>query len=111
MSYLLSLDDGLPHLSNIDSYIRIVKDKATLRKLIFSAQAVINRCLIAEEEPDQILASAEETLLKLGEDRNSDQLTSPSSIIEKFPGRPECVSGSEPARQRHQYGLCEVRRR
>jgi replicative DNA helicase len=86
MAYLLSLDDGLPHLSNIDSYIRIVKDKATLRKLIFSAQAVINRCLIAEEEPDQILASAEETLLKLGEDRNSDQLTSPSSIIEKFPG-------------------------
>ncbi len=86
MSYLLSLDDGLPHLSNIDSYVRIVKDKATLRKLIFSAQAVINRCLIAEEEPDQILASAEETLLKLGEDRNSDQLASPASIVESFPG-------------------------
>jgi replicative DNA helicase len=86
MAYLLSLDDGLPHLNNIDSYIRIVKDKATLRKLIFSAQAVINRCLIAEEEPDQILASAEETLLKLGEDRNSDQLASPKSIVENFPG-------------------------
>ena len=42
----------LPALSNLDSYIRIVKDKATLRKLIFSAQKVIDRCLIGEDEPD-----------------------------------------------------------
>ncbi len=57
LGYLVSLDDGLPEIANLDSYIRIVKDKATLRKLIFSAQAVIDRCLIGEEEPDEILAS------------------------------------------------------
>ena len=57
LAYLVSLDDGLPEIANLDSYIRIVKDKATLRKLIFSAQKVINRCLIGEEEPDEILAS------------------------------------------------------
>src|ERR1700693_1011752 len=38
LGYLVSLDDGLPEISNLDSYVRIVKDKATLRKLIFSAQ-------------------------------------------------------------------------
>jgi replicative DNA helicase len=86
VSYLVSLDDGLPEIANVDSYVRIVKDKATLRKLIFSAQSLINRCLIGEEEPDQILASAEETLLKLGEARTRDQLSSPASIVEKFPG-------------------------
>src|SRR3981081_2701718 len=26
LSYLVSLDDGLPNLANIDSYVRIVKD-------------------------------------------------------------------------------------
>src|ERR1700679_209877 len=31
LSYLVSLDDGLPTLSNLDSYVRIVKDKSTLR--------------------------------------------------------------------------------
>ena len=36
LSYLVSLDDGLPQIANLDSYIRIVKDKAMLRKLIFS---------------------------------------------------------------------------
>ena len=45
LAYLVSLDEGLPALSNLDSYIRIVKDKATLRKLIFRAQKVIDRCL------------------------------------------------------------------
>ena len=86
LAYLVSLDSGLPEISNLDSYIRIVKDKSTLRRLIFSAQSLINRCLSAEEEPDQILASAEESLLKLGEGRARDELSGPASIIEKFPG-------------------------
>jgi replicative DNA helicase len=85
-SYLVSLDEGLPALSNLDSYIRIVKDKATLRKLIFSAQKVIDRCLIGEDEPDEILAGAEESLLKLGEARSGERLESPATVIEKFPG-------------------------
>jgi replicative DNA helicase len=86
LSYLISLDEGLPALANLDGYVRIVKDKSILRKLIFNAQAVINRCLLGEEEPDAILASTEESLLKLGESRTRDQLISPSDIIEKFPG-------------------------
>ena len=57
LGYLVSLDEGLPEITNLDSYVRIVKDKATLRKLIFSAQKVIDRCLIGEEEPDEILAA------------------------------------------------------
>jgi replicative DNA helicase len=86
LSYLISLDEGLPALTNLDGYVRIVKDKAMLRKMIFSAQKIINRCLLGEEEPDQILASAEETLLKLGEARTKDELTSPGTIVANFPG-------------------------
>ncbi len=86
MSYLLSLDEGLPEIVNLESYIRIVKDKSTLRRLIFSAQSVIERCFNAGEEPDEILASAEETLLKLGDARAREQLASPASIVQKFPG-------------------------
>ena len=36
LSYLVSLDDGLPQIPNLDSYIRIVKDKAVLRRIIFA---------------------------------------------------------------------------
>ena len=86
LAYLVSLDHGLPEVSNPESYIRIVKDKATLRKMIFNAQRIIDRCLMGEEEPDQILASAEETLLKLGEARSKDQLMSTSQVLDAFPG-------------------------
>src|SRR5271154_2678069 len=86
VSYLVSLDEGLPALANLDSYVRIVKDKAVLRRIIFTSQKLIDRCIIGEEEPDQILASAEETLLKLGEARAGDKLLSPAVIVENFPG-------------------------
>jgi replicative DNA helicase len=86
LAYLVSLDDGLPEISNVDSYIRIVKDKSTLRKMIFNAQKVIDRCLIGEEDPDQILASAEESLLKLGESRSNDKLITADQVLADFPG-------------------------
>jgi replicative DNA helicase len=86
LSYLVELDAGLPEITNLDSYVRIVKDKAMLRKLIFSSQRIIDRCLMGEEQPDKILASAEESLLKLGEASANEQLSSPASIVESFPG-------------------------
>src|SRR4051794_2354986 len=55
LSYLVSLDDGLPYIPNLDSYIRIVKDKAVLRRIILSSQNTIKRCVRGEEETDQIL--------------------------------------------------------
>src|SRR5262245_15828809 len=86
LSYLVSLDDGLPQIFNIDSYIRIVKDKANLRKIILAAQHLMNRCLSTDEEPTQILAGAEEKLLKLGEAQVKSGLMSPAQIIEEFQG-------------------------
>src|SRR5579862_428570 len=86
ITYLVSLDEGLPVLSNLESYVRIVKDKAVLRRIIFTSQALIDRCILAEDEPDQILASAEESLLKLGDSRTADSLVSPKRILEEFEG-------------------------
>jgi len=86
VSYLVSLDEGLPVLSNLESYVRIVKDKAILRRIIFTSQSLIDRCLLAEDEPDQILASAEESLLKLGDSRAADSLIAPKQIIEQYEG-------------------------
>src|SRR5689334_10810006 len=77
LSYLVSLDDGLPQTFNIESYIRIVKDKAILRKIIFAAQSLMNRCINADDDPSQSLAGTGETLLKLGESPLSSALIRP----------------------------------
>ena len=86
LSYLVSLDDGLPQIQNLDGYVRIVKDKSLLRRVIFASQNLINRCLAAEEEPQDILESAEEILLKLGDSKNRVGLSSPGEIIDEFHG-------------------------
>jgi replicative DNA helicase len=86
LSYLVELDDGLPQIPNLDSYIRIVKDKAVLRRIIFASQHMMNRALAGEEEPDEILAGAEETLLKLGEARMKSGLLNAGQILEDYEG-------------------------
>jgi len=86
LSYLVTLDDGLPRVPNLDSYIRIVKDKSVLRRIIFASQHMMNRCLMGEEEPDQILAGAEEALLKLGESQVHAGLQQAGDILERYEG-------------------------
>ena len=86
LGYLVSLDDGLPQIPNLDAYIRIVKDKSVLRRIIFASQNMMNRCLMGEEHPDEILAGAEETLLKLGESRVKAGLLDAHQILESYEG-------------------------
>ncbi len=86
IGYLVSLDDGLPQLQNLDSYVRLVKNKSLLRRVIYASQGLINRCLTGEEEPQEILANAEEILLKLGASTVKTSLATPGEIIEQFQG-------------------------
>jgi replicative DNA helicase len=86
ITYLVSLDDGLPQIPNLDAYIRIVKDKSVLRRIIFASQHMMNRALQGEEEPDEILSGAEETLLKLGEARVKSGLLDPAQILQDYDG-------------------------
>jgi replicative DNA helicase len=86
LTYLVSLDDGLPQIPNVDSYIRIVKDKAVLRRIIFASQHMMNRAMLGEEEPGEILAGAEESLLKLGDSRVKSGLINPAQILQEYEG-------------------------
>src|SRR5580658_9197010 len=86
LSYLVSLDDGLPQIPNLDSYLCIVKDKSILRLIIHASQNMMNRCLMAEEDPSTILAGAEETLLRLGEARVKTGLLGAQQILESYEG-------------------------
>jgi replicative DNA helicase len=86
LSYLVALDDGLPPVFNLDSYIRLVKDKSTLRRIIFTAQSLIDRAMRGEEQADELLSNAEESLLKLGESRLDKGLVDPGRVIDEYEG-------------------------
>ncbi len=85
LGYLVSLDDGLPQIYNLESYVRIVREKALLRRIILSSQKLIERAMLDQEPPDLLLAEAEESFLKLG-DAGTSSLKTPGQIIEEFEG-------------------------
>src|SRR4030095_9076515 len=53
-AYIAALVDGLPHASNVEHYARIVREKSTLRNLIFSANKIAATAYEAELEANQI---------------------------------------------------------
>lgn len=86
LSYLVSLDDGLPQLYNLDSYVGIVKEKALLRRIITVSQDTIHRCLGCEEDPKQILGAVEDAFMKLSDVQSKNSLASPAQIITEYDG-------------------------
>jgi hypothetical protein len=59
LSYLVSLDDGLPALPNIDSYVRILKQKSSLRKILWACQNLTNRAMLGDPVEDIVLVGQE----------------------------------------------------
>src|SRR5215212_6541010 len=54
-AYVASLADGVPRATNIEYYARIVKEKATLRNLIYAANRIVTNAYEADQEPELIL--------------------------------------------------------
>jgi replicative DNA helicase len=68
-AYVASLADGVPRSANVEHYARIVKEKSTLRSLIFSANKILANAYQAEDDPDVILDGAEKAIFEIAEDR------------------------------------------
>jgi replicative DNA helicase len=73
LSYLVSLDDGLPRISNLDSYVAIIRSKATLRRLAGLYQNSLDRCLMAEEEPQTIIEASRAALMTIYDASGADE--------------------------------------
>ncbi|HUJ31786.1 MAG TPA: replicative DNA helicase [Candidatus Acidoferrum sp.] len=69
IAYLSQLADGLPRVTNVEHYARIVKEKSILRSLIFSTAAIQEQALAAGDDADVILDRAEAKIFQIAEDR------------------------------------------
>ncbi|MDX2179517.1 MAG: replicative DNA helicase [Bryobacteraceae bacterium] len=86
LSYLLALDENLPQIYDLESYIGIVREKAMLRKIILTSQQTIDRCFLAQEDALKILGEAEQSLIEISGDSNRDSLLTPHQIIDAYEG-------------------------
>jgi replicative DNA helicase len=64
-AYLASLTDGLPRAVNIEHYAQIVKEKATLRRLIQISNEIMMRSYQSEETAVDLLGTVEKAIFEL----------------------------------------------
>src|SRR5580765_1763666 len=99
-AYIAALVDGVPRSTNVEYYARIIKEKATLRNLIFSANKILANAYEAEQDADLILDEAEHAIFAIADDKVRDGFVSLRDLaqgsldtIEKLHARKELVTG------------------
>jgi replicative DNA helicase len=81
VAYLASLTEGLPRRPVIEDYIRIVKDKSLLRKLMGICSMAIARAADQSENAIDVLGLAEAELMKVTEEGVNDGFQSLDQIV------------------------------
>ncbi len=66
LSYLVSLDDGLPRVSTLRPHLDLVRDKALRRRFIFGANDLVARALADGEQTGDLIAENADLLRSLG---------------------------------------------
>ena len=99
-AYIAALVDGVPRSMNVEHYARIIKEKSTLRNLIFSANKILATAYEGAEEADVILDQAEHAIFAIADDKVRDGFVSLRDLahasletIEKLSARKELVTG------------------
>ena len=69
VSTITNLTFGLPHFANVEPYIKVVKDKAVLRNLVRTCNAITSEALEESDDAETILDHAEQAIFALAEAR------------------------------------------
>lgn len=86
LSFLLELDERMPQFANLDAYVDRVIEKSRLRKIATAAQHIMNRALMAQDTPDEILSGADAAMLDIRTSRNVKAAwKTPGMCIEQAP--------------------------
>ncbi len=101
-AYLASLTDGLPRAVNIEHYAQIVKEKATLRRLIQISNEIMTRSLQSQETSEEILEAVEKSVFDLSNQQFRSGFTAIDPLvsavykqIEEVANRKSLVTGLE----------------
>ncbi len=80
-AYIAALVDGVPKSTNVEYYAKIVKEKATLRSLIGSANKILTTAYQAEVEPEVQLDQAESEIFQIADGRLTEGFQSLRDLV------------------------------
>ena len=87
LTYLNSLDEGLPQLANVPHYVAIVREKSALRRLIFLNHKASQVAQSQEHAPSKIIRDLSKSLTKMEMSLGTSKiLLSPQDILDEHGG-------------------------
>lgn len=81
ISYIATLVDNVPAVSNIENYVKIVEEKAVIRNLIKTANEIIRNGYSGTEDVDTLVEQAEKRIFDVVQDRNSRGYSSIKEVL------------------------------
>ena len=81
ISYIATLVDNVPAVSNIESYVKIVEEKSVIRNLIKTAREIIENGYSGTEDVDTLVEQAEKKIFDVVQERNSRGYSSIKEVL------------------------------
>lgn len=83
IEYLTEIIESVPSASNIDEYIKIVEDKAILRKLIDEATAIVTNSYNTSNSISEVIEEAEKKIFEVSKSLRSTEFKSIQDVLYK----------------------------
>lgn len=83
ISYITELSNSVPSTANLNSYVKIVDEKATLRKLIKASNEIIEKSYSDQGAVENVMDFAQKKVFDIAEKRSTSDYESISTVLER----------------------------
>ncbi|AIY85128.1 replicative DNA helicase [Clostridium baratii] len=83
VTYVSEITSSVPTTANLASYIQIVQEKSTLRKLIKASTSIIEESYNKQGEVEDVLDSAEKRIFDIAEKRTTSDFEPLNQVLER----------------------------
>lgn len=83
IAFVVEVANLVPSTDSVNYYAAIVRDKAVQRRMIRMAEDIRNRCYRGDEETDDILATAQQSVIEISQGRSTRGLVPISRYLDE----------------------------
>ncbi|GAA0684275.1 MULTISPECIES: replicative DNA helicase [Clostridium] len=83
ISYITEISNSVPSIANLNSYIKIVDEKAMLRRLIKASNEIIEKSYSGQDQVENVVDFAQKKVFDIAEKRSSSDFESISAVLER----------------------------
>lgn len=83
ISYITEISNSVPSIANLNSYVKIVEEKAILRRLIKASNEIIEKTYSGQDVVENVIDFAQKKVFDIAEKRSTNDYEPISSVLER----------------------------